>query len=390
MFVQFRFSNFRCFREEQTLSLLASTAMGRANLLRTVEPELALLRIAAIYGANASGKSTVLEALRFVRDAAVHSHQKWLPGAGIPADPHRLAEGTPSRFEVTFFASETLFEYAFTVDAEQVLEERLVASKGRRHLWFERTANRNETFTFGKALRGENRAIARLTRPNSLFLSAAAANNHPMLGPVYAWFESKLRFSNSDDRFRRLQETLKIIRAEDRGQVLAFLRQADLGITGLSFEEDSTLGLRLQLMHERGSRAFLLPFEQESQGTRAWIALAAPVLTSLDQGSILGFDEIDASLHPYLVREVVRLFQDPIRNPNGAQLLFNTHDATLLGDLPDDSPLARDEVWVTEKLEEGGSQLVPLSDYNPRSDENLERGYLLGRYRGVPILDFAA
>lgn len=391
MLVQFQFSNFRCFREEQSLSLLASTPKNRPHLLRTGEPELHLLRVAAIYGANASGKSTVLEALQFAKSAVVNSHQKWLPGAGIPVDPHRPTEETTSRFEVTFVASETLFEYSFAVDAERVLEERLIGSKGRRHLWFERVASRAESFAFGKSLRGENRAIARLTRPNSLFLSAAAANNHPMLGPVYSWFESNLRFSNGDDRFLRLQETLKVLReAENRGQILAFLRQADLGISGLSFEEDLTSGLRLKLMHQRGPQAFFLPFEQESLGTRAWIALAAPVLTSLEQGSILGFDELDASLHPYLVREVVRLFQDPIRNPKGAQLLFNTHDATLLGDLPDDSPLARDEVWVTERISEGGSQLVPLSDYKPRNGENLERGYLLGRYRGVPILGFAA
>jgi hypothetical protein len=153
MLVQFQFSNFRCFREQQTLSLLASTSKKRPHLLRTEVPDLHLLRVAAIYGANASGKSTVLEALQFVQSAVVHSHQKWLPGAGIHGEPHRLAEALPSHFEVTFIASGALFEYTFTVDAGQVLEERLVASKGRRHLWFERVANRNEPFAFGKALR---------------------------------------------------------------------------------------------------------------------------------------------------------------------------------------------------------------------------------------------
>ncbi len=391
MLVQFRFSNFRCFREAQTLSLLASSHKNRPHLLRSEAPELHLLRVAAIYGANASGKSTILEALQFVQSAVVNSHQKWLPGSGVPVDPHRPALRSTSRFEVTFVVSETLFEYTFEVDRGQVVEERLTASRGRRHLWFERLANRDEPFIFGKALRGENRAIARLTRPNSLFLSAAAANNHPMLGPAYSWFESKLRFSGNRDLVDRFVHTLRVIQTSgDRARVLEFLRKADLGISGLFLEEDGSSGFRIELRHLSGPQVFSLPFEQESEGTRAWFALAAPVLNSLDQGSILSFDEIDASLHPYLVREVVRIFQDPVRNPKGAQLLFTTHDATLLGDLPDDSPLARDEVWVTERLPEGGSQLVPLSDYKPRNDENLERGYLLGRYRGVPILDFAA
>lgn len=402
MLVQFQFSNFRCFRDEQTLSLLASTPRNRPNLLRTEDPELHLLRVAAIYGANASGKSTLLDALQFVKTAVVASHQKWLPGAGVPIDPHRPVKETLSRFEVTFVASGTLFEYGFAVDENQVLEERLVGSRGRRHLWFERVASRQEPFGFGKSLRGENRAIARLTRPNSLFLSAAAANNHPMLGPVYSWFARKLRFANSEDRLERFRYTLKAVQtAKSPERVLDFLRKADLGITGIDLQVPpesrvsvdfgtDTSQVRLELRHQSGPNEFLLPFEEESEGTQALFALAGPVLTCLEEGSTLCFDELDASLHPYLVREVVRTFQDPVRNPNGAQLLFNTHDATLLGDLPDDSPLARDEVWVTERQPEGGSQLVPLSDYKPRNDENLERGYLLGRYRGVPILDFAA
>jgi len=400
MLVRFQFSNYRCFRDDQELSLLAAPPKNRLRLLRTANPELHLLRVAAIYGANASGKSTVLEALRFLRSAVVDSHQTWLPNQGVPLSPHRPSDGRPSHFEVTFFSDGTLFEYGFTADGERVLRERLIASKGRRHVWFERDARRTEPFSFGKSLRGENRAISRLARPNSLFLSTAAANNHPMLGPVYSWFE-KLLFAGPEDRSDRLVSTMEAIqRSSTRAGVLDFLRQADLGITGFHVPSPAELDAyrpggdplqpRLELRHRSGSKEFLLPFGEESLGTRALFALAAPLLACLDEGSILSFDELDSSLHPYLVREVVRTFQDPLRNPKGAQLLFNTHDVTLLGDLPDDSPLDRDEVWVTERLPEGGSRLVPLSDYKPRNDENLERGYLLGRYRGVPLLDFAA
>ncbi|WP_328518302.1 AAA family ATPase [Actinoplanes sandaracinus] len=126
--------------------------------------------------------------------------------------------------------------------------------------------------------------------------------------------------------------------------------------------------------------------DDESRGTLVWFGLAGPVLTALAEGSVLLAHELDASLHPALVVELVRLFQDPATNPARAQLIFNSHDAALLGEPGTVSPLGRDQVWFTEKRDDGGSRLYGLADLAPRKEEAIGRRYLAGRYGAVPIL----
>lgn len=401
MLIRFSFSNFRCFRLEQELSLVASPPKNRAKLINLDESQVQLHRVAAVFGANATGKSSVLDALEFVSSAVLESHRRWEPLGTIPLPTHELEKNGPSSFEVMFSADGTLYEYHIRLDRNRVLEERLDASRGRRHLLFERVSDREEPFVFGKQLKGENKTIARLTRENSLFLSAAAANNHSMLGPVFAWFGKHLLFAGNDDRVGRLRYTLDQIENGDPEAFLEVLREADFGIADLRFSQDSLtlespLGERrkvsldfkkLEFLHRLGKRDFWLPLEDESEGTQAWLALAGPLLHCLKLGSALCVDELDASLHPLLVRGVLDLFQDPSRNPLNAQLIFNSHDVSLLGDIPDESPLDRDQVWITERVEGGDRQLTPLSDFHVRPKENLGRGYLLGRYGGIPLLD---
>jgi AAA15 family ATPase/GTPase len=137
-------------------------------------------------------------------------------------------------------------------------------------------------------------------------------------------------------------------------------------------------------MHRAGEQAAPLEWHMESLGTRSWLALLRPLLLALDRGSVVLIDELDASLHPRMVAEVVGMFASPRSNPHGAQLVFTTHDATLLSNLPADRLLDRDEVWLTEKNRDGATELYPLTELKPRKDENLERGYLLGRYGAVP------
>jgi AAA15 family ATPase/GTPase len=130
-----------------------------------------------------------------------------------------------------------------------------------------------------------------------------------------------------------------------------------------------------------------VPFDirhQESFGTLAWFALMGPLLKALEDGAMLLVDELDSSLHPVLVAEVVRLFEDPVANPRGAQLVFTGHDATLLSKAHVQRPLDREQVWITVKRKTGESELYPLTSVGVRADESLERGYLRGRYGGVP------
>jgi hypothetical protein len=200
-----------------------------------------------------------------------------------------------------------------------------------------------------------------------------------------------------------------------RGQVLALLRAADLGITGAKkHEPDPVMRERLQrairiiagqegepdgadegptfdqlgvrLIHHGASGEVELEARDESLGTLVWFGLVGPVIEALADGAVLLADELDASLHPALVAELIRLFQDPKSNPRRAQLVFNSHDASILGDSTSTRLLGRDQIWFTDKRADGSTRLYPLSDLDPRKEEAVGRRYLAGRYGAVPIL----
>jgi len=143
--------------------------------------------------------------------------------------------------------------------------------------------------------------------------------------------------------------------------------------------------LGTQLVHRGPDGDVPMDLHVESLGTQVWFGLVGPVVHALRTGAVLLADELDASLHPVLVHELVRLFQQPETNPRGAQLVFNAHDVTLLGD-SGDRLLGRDQIWFTEKLNSGATRLYPLSDLDPRKDEAIGKRYLRGRYGGIPIV----
>jgi hypothetical protein len=417
MLIRFRVENFRSFREEQELSLVASAISEHAETLIPAGSGLRLLRAAAVYGPNASGKSALFHALSFMRTAVIDSHRNWLPNGRILRTPFSLNETSasePSLVAVDLLVDGVRYEYGFTADSVRVHEEWLYAyPKGRRQEWFTRDASRDVEFAFSRSLVGENRAISALTRPNSLFLSAAAQNNHEQLLPVFEWFSQKL--SIVEDSTRRHFERYAVQLCGNelyRRTLLASLASADLGVTDVEYNEGPFVvdaqGLsapiakasaellelfrtpHVRLWHSAGdSRSSVpLPFEQESRGTRTLFGLLGILGWSLNNGGTLVVDELDQSLHSHLARQIVRRFLSPATNPQAAQLLFNTHDTNLLGD----DLLRRDQVWFTEKTLDGATRLFPLTDFRARKYENLERGYLQGRYGAVPSLsdDFDA
>lgn len=410
MLIRFRTSNYRSIRDEQELSLVASPlADRRESLVRAERYDIDLLRVAAVYGPNASGKSTLFDALAFMEEAVQHSHRVWKPDGGIPRAPFALHPAwiaSPSLFAVDLLIDEVRYEYGFTVDSERVLTEWLYAyPKGRRQEWFTRDAERDEEFSFSRLLPGENRAIRSLTRPNSLFLSAAAQNNHEALAPVYQWFSRTLEVVDEDARGVLVELMAEHCQDEEfRAAVLAALRSADLGISDIEVVETrvarkwldfpseyrgAAQKYEIRLHHVDGEGGTVaLPFSDESAGTRALFGLAGLVVDALAEGSVLVIDELDQSLHTHLAMEIVHLFNNPATNPHNSQLLFNTHDTNLL----DQEILRRDQVWFTEKGYDGATRVFPLTDFHARKHENLERGYLQGRYGAVPSvagLDFS-
>jgi hypothetical protein len=420
MLIEFRVENHRSIYDEQALTMRA----GRVGAPDDPRPrevpggKTGVLPVAALYGANASGKSNLLAAFDFMREAVVHSHRSWSPDEGIPRAPFAWGSRTsePSMFEVTLLQEGTRYQYGFVADDQRFLEEWLYAwPAGRKQSWLEREV---DDFKFGEHLRGENRLVQQVTRPNALFLSAAAQHGHEQLAGIYRWFlttrtvnVNRRRHGTYEDwGFERwLQQTFDgesalkqlslfgdELSVDDRLESVRDLVQAaDVGIVDIKLEyrdHDPTVRpwrrrpSRVMVRHQSTADDAWLPFDEESHGTQTLFRMAPFLLHALQNGSLLVIDELEASLHPLLALQVVRLFNDPRANPRNAQLLFTTHDTNLLGTELGEPALRRDQVWLTEKDKEGATCVYPLTDYKPRKAENLERGYLQGRYGAIPFL----
>ena len=404
MLLRFRFSNFRSFRAEQELSLIAGPFTDLPDVVRRPAGlKEGVLPGAAIYGANASGKTNVIQAIRFMASAVSLSHREWSPDGPIPRDPFMEDEESrrkPSEIEADFLLAGVRHRYGFRVDSEAVLEEWLyVYPKGKKQTWFHR--KRGNPIVFSNKMPGENRTIENLTRHNSLFLSAAAQNAHEALLPIFTWLCGLLFVIGRRSKYH--QYTARLCSKLDyKTEIERLVSVADLGIAEMSVEEikvkftDKTFDkiasiLKLpnepdpviRLLHRLGNTTVPFNMDQESDGTLAYLALLGPAVDAIKKGTPLLIDELDASLHPLLAIQLLRLFNTPASNPKGAQLIFNTHDTNLLSS----GVLRRDQIWFTEKGNDATSHLYPLSDFKPRRQENLQNGYLQGRYGAIPFIN---
>jgi len=407
MLLRFRFSNFRSFRDEQELSLIAGPLSDLPDVVRhPAGIKEGVLPGAAIYGANASGKTNVIKAISFMASAVSSSHKDWSPDGPIPREPFMAKdESEPTEIEADFLSTGARHRYGFRVDSRYVLEEWLyVYPKGKKQTWFHR--KRGNAIVFSNKMPGENRTIENLTRQNSLFLSAAAQNAHEALLPIFTWLSGLLFVIGNRSAYR--QHTAGLCTKLDyRNEIARLVSNADLGIAEMSVEDaeypektKELLGaivniLKLpkeaaaethqvfRLLHRFGNTTMPFDVDQESDGTMAYLALLGPAVDAIKKGTPLLIDELDASLHPLLATHLIRLFNTPSSNPRGAQLIFNTHDTNLLSG----GVLRRDQIWFTEKGNDATSHLYPLSDFKPRRQENLQNGYLQGRYGAIPFIN---
>ncbi len=420
LIIEFRVENHRSLREEQALSLLAESRIepGDPTLRQTSKPKLAVLPAIAIYGANASGKSNVLGALTFMRDAVLHSHRFWNPEGGVPRSPFAWNDQSalPSLFEVTFEEGQTQYNYGFTVSDSGVEEEWLhTDSISKKDLVFQRDKSK---YKYGKMYQGPKQEIESLTRENALFLSTAVQLGNENLKTIFRFFSAMIPFGKltrsrayaSAGGFRSMglewllpglfpslgMEQFSLSSYEDGviNKVRDLFRAADFGIVdirkevserklpnGRTVKEEQYL-----LQHEEGNDDAWLPLEDESDGTQMLFRIAPQLIHLLAVGGVLLIDELETSLHPRLAARIVEMFNCPNINRMNAQLVFTTHDTNLLGNTTGAPALRRDQVWFTEKDNTGSTQLYPLTNFNPRKAENLERGYLQGRYGAVPYL----
>lgn len=409
MLLRFGVSNHLSIRDYQELSLSASSLKERQEVLIDCEaaPNGSVLPVIVIYGANASGKSNLIYAISTMRGMVLHSQTHWEADGDVPRHPFRLDDDgpwSPSRFDIDFLIDGVRHHYGFEVSDSAFESEWLyVFPKSHRQTLFERTG---DEFHFGRGLKGQNRVIARLTRPNSLFVSAAAQNGHEQLSQVFSYFRSIRGDRNTAANEEEVSE--RFTGKELDCRVIDFLRKIDTGVIDYRLSEtelsEKHLGIprefftllakqtgeeppkwaTIELAHRgRGDAPFYLDMERESAGTRRLLIVLALAFHALDEGAPLFIDELDASLHTRAAEAVLNLFCSRETNPKGAQLIATTHDTNLLA-----SPLLRrDEVWFTQKEPDGATRLYPLTDIRTRRGDNIEKGYLQGRYGGIPFID---
>ena len=410
MLIEFRVENHRSLREEQILSMEAGGGGDSTDLRpRQIDSSGAdLLPVVALYGANASGKTNLLSAIAFAQGAVLYSANQWKPNERIPRAPfgwgkYRLE---PSLFEVTILVDSIRYQYGFELTDECITEEWLFAwPHGKKQIWFEREG---QSFKFGENLKGENKLIEGVTRANALFLSTAVQFGHVQLSPIVDWFRMLETINlQTHDLMNDVMNQLRIaellgtgpigfLRSPDeiaplRERFMDLVRGADLGITAIKIEPRTESHGRLPLEnlyvhHQCGDDDAWLPFKQESKGTQTLLKSALTLVRALSCGGVVLCDELESSLHPVLAQSIVRQFNDRATNPRNAQLIFTTHDTNLLGTTFGEPALRRDQVWLTEKNVEGATVLYPLTDFKPRKHENLERGYVQGRYGAIPFL----
>lgn len=414
MLLRFSVTNHLSFWDKQELSLVASS-------LKDVEAGLLdcpaingpkFLPAVVIYGANASGKSNFVGALAYMRSQIHGSHLRGEPGGGVKRmhfalDPN--CAKTPSKFDIDFISNSVRYHYGFESSDEAFISEWLYAfPRGSRQMLFER---KGRGFKFGRNLKGRNKVISDLTRPNSLFLSAAIQNDHKQLSAAAEFFQSlridravsipgelvsmQLAEKDVDERvieflgkigtgvvaYRRQEKELDTRYLTMQREIYSALQSGGMEDEKGEFELN-TKEISIELAHRGpGGDSVFLNLNRESAGTRRLLILLGRIYRALDRGGLLLIDELDASLHTQACEALLALFSRPEINTRGAQMIATTHDTNLLRS----SLLRRDQVWFTEKDLEGATHLYPLTDIRTREGDNIGRGYLQGRFGAIPF-----
>ena len=393
MLAQFRVGNYLSFRHNPLFYMRACKDKEHPEAVAELGANGRLLKACVVIGANASGKSNFMNAMRFMVDYVLNSHLKQLNQVtgrtAFKFDPETL--GMPSTFEVVFVQGRVKYEYGFALNDTEVTDEYLYHyPHGRKALIFERSHINKYRFTTDVDLQSN---LKDRNTANKLYLSTAANWNYEKVIPVFKWFSS-WKFIDQSIFGQASEESAEKLRdGEYRNKISKMMKAVDSSISSLQLTEGRTgFGRALdvydhiEVVHhvvaEDGKEnVYTLNMAEESRGTRAYFDLIGLVYNTLDSGGILIADDMDAHFHPLLTRKIVALFNSDQHNPRNAQLIFTTKNTNLL----DLSLLRRDQVWFSEKWDpESITDVYPLIEYSVRKDMSLEKCYLQGRFGGVP------
>ena len=420
MLLSFTVENYRSFAHETTLDMQSPKFQTLRPRTNESWNDLVLKR-AAIFGANASGKTNIIKPLGMLRNAIASSIRNEDLVKSL-YNPHKLHKDDPTTFITEYEYEDVRYRWTLVLDKAGIVEESLQANAKR--IWqliFERE---RDTIVFGSGAQipiAAQENINQFLKPTALCFSAWLTIKNPgrFIGAVYWWKDKMLPPIHVSDPDREARHSWVMELASKNINWLKLLKlmmtTADVGITDVSVKEE-TLPEKLrqfhilinpektqveisdtppqgasfdeylsyiEFQHEGESDGFILKEEDESLGTQVWIDSIFPALYALYHGALLIVDELDSSLHPALLREFIHYFQDEEINTQGAQLIFTTHDLTLLGNHPTEA-LDRNEVWFVEK-QQSISELIALSEFSSRDNHNIEKRYLQGVFGAVPI-----
>ncbi|MDA8002520.1 MAG: ATP-binding protein [Alphaproteobacteria bacterium] len=420
MLIEFSVANFMSFKERQTFSMVASKNKELEETHTFVAPisggrdSTRLLRSAAIYGANAAGKTNIVFAISAMQQMVTKSAAEKLQGERlklmIPFKLDSKKRNEPSEFEMHFIVGGVRYQYGFAGNEERFLEEWLISfPRGRARRWFDRTWNRKTKkyeWSFSPSFKGEKDLWKKSTRENALFLSTAVHLNSEELRPLYDWFRNNEYLSQQAQQDP--DASARSCTEGEKEKILEFLKSADLDIHDVlvkmkEFDHDMLPGnmseevkkailkemegakiTELKAVHlDNTGQPVSIDWGHESSGTQKMFSLAAFWLSVLEKNRVVFLDELHGHLHTALVKFLVARFHNGQSNPNNSQLIFTTHETALLNQ----KFLRRDQIWFCEKNEEKATKVYPLTDFHPRKGrENLELGYISGVYGAVPYV----
>ena len=395
MLVNFSFKNFRSFRNEMTLSMEATSIQELSDSV-VASYGVELLPVAVLYGANSSGKSNVLKALKAMRDVLLTS-VKLNPKERLDAEPFSLdltSTGEPTSFEIQFTLNGSKFRYGFDYTSESIMAEWLYEKRqGERE--FELFLRSGNEFKISKTRFAEGIGKQEATPPNRLFVSLVAQLNGKVAQSILDWF-SNIEYMSGMDGMGYAGKTLRTIFYHKAGKddIVNLLHQTNLGFDSIqvSMKEDSVDSKTVHnIFDNEGNVVCQKEFptdKMESEGTKKMIEIAGPIVDAIRLGQTLIVDELDAKLHPFLTRKIISMFMDKGFNKKGAQLIFATHDTNLLNI----QYLRRDQIWFTEKDKTDSTELYSLVEFRDeagnkvRNDRNIEKDYINGRYGAIPFM----
>ena len=402
MLIRFSFKNFKSFKNENCLDMEATSLKEHEyNVAKTENGEY--LKVSAIYGANASGKTNVLQAFDYMKKRILVSDDS---KKNSPIDEENIysfmINNDPIALEVEILAKNNkIYKYGFEVLKDTIISEWLFEKRVNKFYAIFERENNNVSMKPNK--------ISGLVNidERTLFLNIYSKidRNNEDFSNVYDWFVNSMYLDLGNPNFERFinnRVSLKILSDENyKKELLKFIKTFDFGIEGIKTTPDSLEAVKsnngiidIEVLH-RGENGELkaLPFYLESNGTRKMFHLFDFFMDALKNGMVLFVDELDAKLHPLLTRYIINLFHNSQTNIGNGQLIYSTHDTVNLNK----ETFRRDEIWFAEKDKDGISEIYALSDYileddknagkKVRNDATYNKDYLTGRYGAIPVLE---